>query len=108
MTAAEKTVIDNLLSQGKNVGVIPRSATSKTPDFLVNGIKTELKTLSNANVNIAITKIKDGFKQGAQTVIIDARGTTTTSEQVTEIMNRAAGTYKDKALPGKVEIWINQ
>jgi len=106
LTAAEKTVINDLLSQGKNVSVIPRSTTSKTPDFLINGIKTELKTLSNANVNTAITRIQDGFKQGAQTVIIDARGTSMTSDQVAQIMSRAAGTYKDKALPGKVEIWI--
>lgn len=81
----------------------------KTPDFFVNGVKTELKTLfpkdGVVNINTGITRIQEGFKQGAQTVIVDGRVAGLTSEQANQILNRAAGTYQNKALPGQVEIW---
>lgn len=50
-------------------------------------------------------RIQKGFKQGTETVIIDGRQAGLTKEQASQIINRATGTYKDKALPGKVEIW---
>lgn len=38
------------------------------------GLKNlELKTLHANNINTAVTRIQDGFEQGAQGVIIDAR-----------------------------------
>jgi hypothetical protein len=107
LTAAERTVINDLLSQGKNVEVIPKTTASKTPDFLVNGVKTELKTLENPNINTGITRIQKGFKQGAETVVIDGRQAGLTTEQANQIINRASGTYPNKSLPGKVEIWTN-
>ena len=33
----------------------------------------ELKTLHANNINTAVTRIQDGFEQGAQGIIIDAR-----------------------------------
>ncbi|MEB3104094.1 RHS repeat-associated core domain-containing protein, partial [Ferviditalea candida] len=107
LTSAEKTVINDLVSQGKTVEVIPKTTASKTPDFLVDGVKTELKTLENPNINTGITRIQKGFKQGAETVIIDGRSAGLSTEQAQQIINRAKGTYSDKTLPGKVEIWTN-
>ncbi|AWV32369.1 hypothetical protein CD191_06930 [Paenibacillus odorifer] len=106
LTNAERQVIGDLVGQGKTVEVIQKTTSSKTPDFLVNGIKTELKTLENANINTGITRIQKGFKQGAQTVIIDGRNAGVTESQAYEIINRAKGTYSNKTLPGTVEIWI--
>ena len=51
-----------------------------------------------------VTRIQDGFKQGAQSVIIDARKTGITTEQAATIIDRASGVYGGE-LPGTVEIW---
>jgi hypothetical protein len=90
-----------------NVEIIPTSTQSgvKTPDFLVNGVKTELKTLKNPNINTGVTRIQKGLKQGAETVIIDGREAGLTSDQARQIINRATGTYSDNKIPGNIEIW---
>ena len=103
LNSAELRVANDLKEKGNKVEIIPR-AKDKTPDFKVNGIKTELKTLQNPNINTGITRIKQAFKQGEH-VIIDARNTSLTIKQAEEIINRAAGTYAKKVLPGLVEIW---
>jgi hypothetical protein len=108
LTNAEKIVINDLVSQGKTVEIIPKTTASKTPDFLVNGVRTELKTLQNPNVNTGITRIQEGFKQGAETVIIDGRSAGLSTEQAMQIINRAKGTYSNNTLPGNVEIWTNE
>jgi len=106
-TAAERKVINDLLARGKNVEVVARS-TGKTFDFRINGISTELKTLQNANVNTGITRIKQGFAQNnPSAVIIDARGTGLTISQAKEMIQRAAGTYLNKILPGHVQVWTD-
>ncbi len=109
LTVDEKKVIDNLLEQGKNVEIIPRSkkVNEKTPDFFVNGEKTELKTLNGSSLNTPVKRIREGFSQGATTVIIDARKTTITLKNAKIIVDRAEGSLKGK-LPGKVEIWTNE
>jgi hypothetical protein len=106
LTSNERTVVNELLNQGKNVEIIPRSNLSgvKTPDFYINGVKTELKTLTGTSLNTPVTRIQDAFKQGAESVIIDARGVGLTTEQANTVINRAAGTYGG-SLPGTVEIW---
>ncbi|MED0673650.1 hypothetical protein P4S95_26140 [Aneurinibacillus aneurinilyticus] len=102
--------MNDLTARGKNVEIIPKdpSAKVKTPDFKVDGVKTELKTLENPNVNTSITRIQKGLKQDAETVIIDARGAGLTADQARQIINRASGTYPNKTIPGKVEIWTNE
>jgi len=41
LTSAERKVVNDLLSQGKNVEIIPRSNVQgvSTPDFIINGVK---------------------------------------------------------------------
>ncbi|QOS80847.1 hypothetical protein JNUCC31_08230 [Paenibacillus sp. JNUCC31] len=74
----------------------------------VDGIKTELITLENPNINTGITRIQKGFKQGEETVMIDARGSGLTAEQAKQIIKRTSGTYSNKTIPGKVEVWTNE
>lgn len=106
LTAAEKKMIDDLLNAGNNVEIIPRSNISgqKTPDLLVNGIKTEIKTLTGTSLNTPVTRIQDGFKQGAETVIIDGRNTGITVDDANTVIDRVLGKYGGK-LPGTIEIW---
>jgi len=108
LTQSEKLMIGDLIKQGKNVDIIPRSNVSgeKTPDFIVDGVRTELKTLSGTSLNTPVTRITDGFKQGANTVIIDARATGMTAEQATTVLERVDGIYNN-SIPGRIEIWTN-
>ena len=109
MTKGERLIADDLVLQGKTVERIPKDpkAIDKSPDFKVDGVKTELKTLENANTNTGMKRIQEGFAQHAETVVIDARGSRLTTLQATEIINRARGKYLNGRLPGKVEIWID-
>jgi hypothetical protein len=52
-------------------------------------------------------RVQDGFSQGAENVIIDARNSGLTKAQADKIIARAKGKYPDGQLPGTVEIWIN-
>ena len=106
MTKRERQVVDDLVGQGKMVERIPKNPDTRTPDFKIDGVKTELKTLENPNTNTGMKHIREAFKQGAETVIIDARSSGLTKELADEIVSRAKGIYPDKALPGKVEIWM--
>ncbi|MGG1616688.1 contractile injection system protein, VgrG/Pvc8 family [Paenibacillus sp. NRS-1782] len=107
---AEKKVANDLIEEGRKVERIPESTIhgEKTPDFKVDGVLTELKSLQNPNVNTGVGRIKDGFKQHAEKVIIDAREAGLTKEQAKQIIDRAKGTYTDRQIPGKVEIWTNE
>ncbi len=107
LTSDEKKVVEDLVNQGNNVEIIPRSEEQgqKTPDFYVNGVKTELKTLHGTSLNTPVTRINNGFKQGASVVIIDARNTNITASDAELILARARGTYNNNQLPGTVEVW---
>lgn len=72
---------------------------------MVNGVKTELKTFTGTSLNTPVTRITDGFKRGAEAVIIGGRNVGITAEQAKQILNHAAGTYQNKVLPGQVETW---
>lgn len=47
----------------------------KTPDYKIDNVLAELKTLNADEINTktGATRVRDGIKQGAKTVIIDAR-----------------------------------
>jgi RHS repeat-associated protein len=104
----ERKIINDYLSEGSNVKIIQPDGINKVPDIEVDGLVIEMKTLMNNNANTAITRIQDGFqKKGVQSVVLDTRGTGMTLEQAQSVAERAAGTYKDKQLPGGLEIWID-
>ncbi|GAB6990115.1 CdiA C-terminal domain-containing protein [Paenibacillus pini] len=107
---AERKVAEELIFEGRTVERIQESTAhgEKTPDFRIDGKTTELKSLQNPNVNTGVGRIKDGFKQHAEIVIIDGRDAGLTMEQASQIIERAKGTYNDKRLPGKVQIWTNE
>ena len=108
LTSDERQMIQDLLSSGKDVEIIPRSSEQgvKTPDFLVDGVKTELKTLNGTSLNTPVKRILEGFEQGAETVIIDARKTGITMQEAEKIIDRVIG--KLGKLPGTIEIWTNE
>ena len=109
LTADERKMIEDLLSSGKTLQIIPKSNVDhvKTPDFLINGVKTELKTLNGSSHNTPIKRIQEGFKQHASTVIIDARKTNLSIDDLVEVISRARGIYNGQ-LPGEVQFWTNE
>jgi len=46
-----------LLEEGRSIEVLPEG-TQSSPDFVVDGLKTELKTLENHNLNTPLKKIE--------------------------------------------------
>lgn len=64
----------------------------------------ELKTLIGTSLNTPVTRIQDGFKQGAEAVIIDGRNTGFTVDNANTVIERVLGKYGGE-LPGTVEIW---
>lgn len=107
LTADERAMVNDLLNQGKSVEIIPRDNNRPTPDFYVDGVLTELKTLNGSSLNTPVTRIQDGFKQGAETVIIDARKTEMTLKEAQTVIDRVVGIYNGE-LPGNVEIWTKE
>ena len=63
LTADERKIVEDLLSSGKNIEIILESNIDrvKTPDFLVDGIKTELKTLNGTSLGTPVKRIVEGF-----------------------------------------------
>ncbi|MFD1435756.1 DUF4244 domain-containing protein [Kroppenstedtia eburnea] len=110
LTPDEKKMVDDLEAMGKKVVRIPESTKKgeRTPDFKVDGVPTELKTLQNRNTNTGSKRVRKGFKQNADEVIIDGRKAGLTKSEADEIIKRVQGSYKAKGekMPGKVQIWI--
>ncbi|MCL1988870.1 MAG: hypothetical protein FWG64_13020 [Firmicutes bacterium] len=106
---AERKVVEDLLSQGKNVEIVEESKIQgvQTPDFIIDGVPTELKTLNSLNTGRGAKHIENGFKQHASVVILDARPANASKTHADEIFERAKGKYPNKELPGSIEIWTN-
>ncbi len=106
LTVAERTMVNDLINNGNNVEIIPRSNIpgNRTPDFLVNDVLTELKTLTGTSLNTPVTRIQAGFRQGATMVIIDGRNTGLILYDANIVIERVLGIYGGE-MPGTVEIW---
>ncbi|MBP3695160.1 MAG: hypothetical protein J6J31_12100 [Thermoguttaceae bacterium] len=106
LTIDEKNLISELLEEKKNIEIIPRSRKpdTKTPDIKVDGIRVEIKHLHSSNTNTGSKRIREGFGQNAQKVLIDGRLGKLTRKDADTIISRARGAFPDQKLPGPVEI----
>ena len=102
LTQAERSMVSELLSQGKNVTIVPRSQ-GKTADFIIDGVLTELKTLTKAGTNTLKNAIQKASKQGPQ-ILIDARNVDVTRSEVIKQIHRAQGNIGK--LKGRVTVLI--
>jgi RHS repeat-associated protein len=100
LSSAEKQVFDELRAEGNEVTVIPRGS-GPTADFLVNGVETELKTLTSAGTNTLKNAIQDAAKQG-QHIIVDARNVSIRASDVLPQIERAQGNVGN--LQGRVTV----
>jgi filamentous hemagglutinin len=89
LSVAEREAVEYLLSQGRNVEIIPTAA-NRTPDFRVDGILTELKTISGVanqtsdGLSAAMAnRIMDGRGQASH-ILVDVRGQPGMTQEIAE------------------------
>jgi hypothetical protein len=68
LTPAERAAVEALLAEGRNVEVVPRTD-KRTPDFKIDGIATELKTISGV-----AKQTPEGLSAAIASRIMDGRG----------------------------------
>jgi hypothetical protein len=77
LSQAETRILGKLIQEGHTVEILPESPTARTADFLVDGVKTEAKAVSNLtskDLSGALgRRILEGAGQ-APHVIVDTRG----------------------------------
>jgi len=100
LTAAERSFVEELLTEGKNVEIVARGP-GKTADFLVNGVSTELKTLTTASQNTLKNAIEAAAEQG-RAIVIDARHVGITPQEAAAQISRAQGNVG--GLQGRVTV----
>jgi RHS repeat-associated protein len=107
LSAAERRIVEYLLAEGRTVEIIPRGA-NRTPDFRVDGIPTELKTISGVanqtsdGLSAAMaSRIMDGRGQASH-ILVDVRGQAGMTREIAERgVRRAFGA--DSASGSKIQ-----
>nr|WP_269466887.1 hemagglutinin repeat-containing protein [Burkholderia pseudomallei] len=69
LTAAERGFVNEMVSGGRTVEVIPSSNVGRSGDFLIDGKKYELKTMTNV-----VKQDSDGLSKAISSTAMDARG----------------------------------
>jgi RHS repeat-associated protein len=101
LTPREASMMKELREAGYEVEQLPQVPGQSNADFLVNGVKTELKTLEGEGPTTLKNAIQRGAKQGDQ-ILIDARGTNLTPAQAANQIARAQGNVG--GLSGRVTV----
>jgi filamentous hemagglutinin len=68
LTAAEQSFVKEMVAGGKTVEIIP-TTTERTADFFIDGVRYELKTISNV-----VNQTSAGLSKALSSTIMDARG----------------------------------
>ena len=71
LTNVEKRFVEDLLAQGKKVEIVPTAA-GRTPDFVIDGVRYELKTLSGV-----VDETADGISGAIANRVMNGRGQAT-------------------------------
>jgi Contact-dependent growth inhibition CdiA C-terminal domain len=101
----EESIADALEAEGYEVQPLEVIQGQKNPDALVNGVKTEFKTVTVAGPNKLKNQIQDGLKQ-APNVVVDTRGTAITKAQAMQQIQRVEG--NTGSVQGRVTILTNE
>lgn len=98
---AEAAIAEALEAEGNEVEALEVVQGQKNPDALVNGVKTEFKTVTVAGPNTLKNQIQDGLRQGVN-VVVDVRGTSITKAEALQQIQRVEGNVG--SVQGKVTI----
>jgi len=104
-TVPEQAIAGLLEEEGNVVVAIDAVQNQKNADALVNGVKTEFKTVTVAGPNTLKNQIQDGLQQG-QNVVIDARATSITKTEAVQQIKRVEGNIGSVA--GRVTIYTKE
>jgi hypothetical protein len=113
LTEKEFRAINRYLSEGKDLYRIPET-TSKTCDFLVDGLQIEFKGLNSAQniLDNCIDYAVDAFKQlplgkGADKLLIDANGLNQTTDSIKNLVTQIKNELSDLGVTVKeFEVWF--
>ncbi|HWD92252.1 MAG TPA: RHS repeat-associated core domain-containing protein [Verrucomicrobiae bacterium] len=100
-TPAEISYAQEQLAAGNNVEIVPTSNVP-TPDFKINGVETELKTVNNLGPNTVKNFIESAAEQTSQQIVIDARNVNVSPADAAEQIQRAQGNIG--GLQGRVTV----
>lgn len=96
MTPKERAFADEQVALGRHVKRLPTSDEGKTPDFQIDGVRTEYKGLDKLGRHTIKNNIEEAHEQagaGGQ-IVIDARGFDVSRDQALEQIRRANGNVK--------------
>jgi uncharacterized protein YukE len=102
----EKAAVAQLATNGHVVREIEDRSRGRTPDLLVDGEPTEIKTTSSNSPMRIVDKIREAQRDGGQApnILVDVRGTSVTVEQARDVlyrhMSERGGSVK------RVTIWL--
>jgi RHS repeat-associated protein len=94
---AEWSIARKLAAEGRDVEIVAAQGAGRTADFVVNGVKTELKTLEGVGGVATSGTVKNAIGRGlgqSGNVIVDARGVKLTAEAAQNGAARAFGADK--------------
>jgi len=102
----EKEMIDELLNRGHDVEVLPNPQNIISADILVDGVKTEMKTVFKDGANTLKNAIEGAFEQASgpgERILIDATRAGISPEKALNEIIRANGNIG--GLAGRVTVW---
>lgn len=105
MTEAERVFARELANEGFEVRLVPTRRDRRTPDFEVNGVTFELKTLQSFGKSTMQRRIEDAYYQNPDFIIVNLRNVEATREAAEQQL-RAAEKKIDASLAGKVIVWM--
>lgn len=102
LEASERAFVEESLSAGRDVEIIPRQPGIKTPDFKIDGVITEYKKLEKAGTNTLKNALEAAAEQSSEHILIDARGVAIDAEDAIAQIERAEGNVG--GLKGRVTV----
>lgn len=105
MTEAERVFARELANEGFHVRLVPTRRDRKTPDFEVNGVTFELKTLQSFGKSTVKRRVVEAYRQTPDIIIINLRNVEANREAA-EQQIRAAEKKVDASLKGKIIVWM--
>lgn len=105
MTEAERVFARELANEGFHVRLVPTQRGRRTPDFEVNGVMFELKTLQSFGKSTVKRRVVDAYGQNPDIIILNLRNVEAKRE-ATEQQIRAAEKELDASLKGKIIVWM--
>ena len=105
LTPAESVFARELAQRGFHVRLVPQQRGKRTPDFSVNGVTMELKTLTAFGKSTLMRRLEDATGQNPNIIIINCRNVPANRASVDQQI-RSAERKLGRGLQGRVIVWM--